>query len=47
VLSIGDQVSLNLAVKSTPLSAPGCTGAATKNVSLKTRVVHILKSQHN
>jgi hypothetical protein len=47
VLSIGDQVKLNLAIKSTPLSAPDCKGAPTNNVSLKTRVVHILKSQHN
>ena len=47
VLSIGDQVKLNLAIKSTPLSAPDCKGAPTTNVSLKTRVVHILKSQHN
>jgi hypothetical protein len=47
VLSIGDRVSLNLAIKSTPLDAPGCKGAATKSVSLKTRVVHILKREHN
>ncbi len=46
-LKIGDQVKLNLAIKSTPLSAPNCQGAATKKVSLKTRVVHILKREHN
>jgi hypothetical protein len=46
-LSIGDRVTLNLSVKSTPLSATGCKAGATKNVSLKTRVVHVLKSEAN
>src|SRR4051794_772285 len=44
-LSIGDRVTLNLSVKSTPLSATGCKAGATKNVSLKTRVVHVLKNE--
>ena len=44
-LKIGDRVTLNLSVKSTPLSAQGCKSAATANVSLKTRVVHVLKSE--
>ena len=47
VLSIGDRVTLNLAIKTTPNAAPRCASSAATNVSLKTRVVHILKSQHN
>jgi len=44
-LSIGDRVTLGMNIKSTPLSASGCKSAATSNVSLKTRVVHVLKSE--
>jgi hypothetical protein len=44
-LSIGDRVTLGMNIKSTPLSASGCKSAATTNVSLKTRVVHVLKSE--
>jgi hypothetical protein len=46
-LSIGDKVTLNLSIKTTPNANPRCASTAAKNVSLKTRVVHILKSQHN
>jgi hypothetical protein len=46
-LSIGDRVNLNLSIKTTPIAAPRCASPESKNVSLKTRVVHILKAEHN
>ena len=46
-LKIGDRVTLNLKIKATPLSAQECASPTTKTVSLKTRVVHVLKSETN
>jgi hypothetical protein len=46
-LKIGDRVNLDLKIKATPLSAQACASPTTKTVSLKTRVVHVLKKETN
>jgi hypothetical protein len=46
-LSFGDRVTLNLSIKTTPNAAPRCASTTATHVSLKTRVVHILKREHN
>src|SRR3954447_11121566 len=40
-LKIGDRVTLGLQIKATPLASQACPSSTTKNVSLKTRVVHV------
>jgi hypothetical protein len=46
-LKIGDRVTLKMKLKATPLSPQACQSSTTKNVSLKTQVVHVLKSETN
>jgi hypothetical protein len=46
-LKIGDRVTLKMKLTATPLALQACQSSTTKNVSLKTRVVHVLKKETN